>query len=210
MCISRIKLSSMIISQRKYCKKWTLKCHYVPSLFCHSGYLINVYIRIRYAIFTTYHDLEQNQTQSVIKTAMRPWTRNSKSWLQGNYKVAAQEIFSRIRTGVGYVQASMTENIQSNDSDSELLFNAATKDISVICVTAHWCASGLKKEAGPTVRLPRHRHFVVFFSVPVEAPTWSQPFYGKSDPFPPFQSTFTMSMGILRTYFRLKPRVPQE
>ena len=30
---------------------------------------------------------------------------------------------------------------------------------------------------GPTVGLPRHRHFVGFFNVPVLAPTWDQPFY---------------------------------
>ena len=30
---------------------------------------------------------------------------------------------------------------------------------------------------GPTVGLPRHRHFVGFFNVPVLAPTRDQPFY---------------------------------
>ena len=39
-----------------------------------------------------------------------------------------------------------------------------------------------EEEVGPTVGLPRHRHFVVFFNVPVQAPTRDHPFlYGDSD-----------------------------
>ena len=39
-----------------------------------------------------------------------------------------------------------------------------------------------EEEVGPTVGLPRHRHFVGFFNVPVLAPTRDQPFlYGDSD-----------------------------
>ena len=34
-----------------------------------------------------------------------------------------------------------------------------------------------EEEIGPTVGLPRHRHFVGFFNVPVLAPTRDQPFY---------------------------------
>ena len=34
-----------------------------------------------------------------------------------------------------------------------------------------------EEEVGPTVGLPRHRHFVGFFNVPVLAPTRDQPFY---------------------------------
>ena len=35
----------------------------------------------------------------------------------------------------------------------------------------------IEEEVGPTVGLPRHRHFVGFFNVPVLAPTRDQPFY---------------------------------
>ena len=52
------------------------------------------------------------------------------------------------------------------------LFNVTINDISIIYVTAHRCA-----EVGPTVGLPRHRHFVGFFNVPVLAPTRDHPFY---------------------------------
>ena len=39
-----------------------------------------------------------------------------------------------------------------------------------------------EEEVGPRVGLPRHRHFVGFFNVPVLAPTRNQPFlYGDSD-----------------------------
>ena len=34
-----------------------------------------------------------------------------------------------------------------------------------------------EEEVGPTVGLPRHRHFVGFFNVPVLAPTRDHPFY---------------------------------
>ena len=34
-----------------------------------------------------------------------------------------------------------------------------------------------EEEVGPTVGLPRHRHFVGFFNVPVLAPTRDRPFY---------------------------------
>ena len=42
---------------------------------------------------------------------------------------------------------------------------------------------------GPTVGLPRHRHFVGFFNVPVLAPTRDQPFY-KVIPTPPHLVAF--------------------
>ena len=47
--------------------------------------------------------------------------------------------------------------------------------MSLIYVTAHRCAGGLKKlnlQAGSQ----RHRHFVGFFNVPVQAPTRDPPF----------------------------------
>ena len=56
------------------------------------------------------------------------------------------------------------------------LFNVSINDISVIYVTAHRCAGGLKKlelRSGSQ----RQRHFVGFFNVPVLAPTRDHPFY---------------------------------
>ena len=55
------------------------------------------------------------------------------------------------------------------------MFNVTFNDISVIYVTAHRCAGGLKKlnlRSGSQ----RHRHFVGFFNVPVQAPTRDPPF----------------------------------
>ena len=45
-------------------------------------------------------------------------------------------------------------------------FNVTFNDISVIYVTAHRCAGGLKKKLEPTVGLPRHGHFVGFLTCP--------------------------------------------
>ena len=58
------------------------------------------------------------------------------------------------------------------------LFNVTINDISVIYVTAHRCAGGLKKldlRSGSQ----RHGHFVGFFNVPVLAPTRDH--HGDSD-----------------------------
>ena len=57
------------------------------------------------------------------------------------------------------------------------LFNVAINDISVIYVTAHRCAGGLKKKWDLRSGSQRHRHFVGFFNVPVLASTRDQPFY---------------------------------
>ena len=57
------------------------------------------------------------------------------------------------------------------------LFNVTINDISVIYVTAHKCAGGLKKKLDLRSGSQRHRHFVGFFNVPVLAPTRDQPFY---------------------------------
>ena len=58
-----------------------------------------------------------------------------------------------------------------------LLFNVTINDISVIYVTAHRCTGGLKKKLDLRSGSQRHRHFVVFFNVPVLAPTRYHPFY---------------------------------
>ena len=57
------------------------------------------------------------------------------------------------------------------------LFNVTINDISVIYVTAHRCAGGLKKKFDLRSGSQRHRHFVGFFNVPVLAPTRDHPFY---------------------------------
>ena len=61
------------------------------------------------------------------------------------------------------------------------LFNVTYNDISVIYVTAHRCAGGLKKKLNLRSGSQRHRHFVGFFNVPVQAPTRDPPFYGYSE-----------------------------
>ena len=57
------------------------------------------------------------------------------------------------------------------------LFNVTINDISVIYVTAHRYAGGLKKKLDLRSGSQRHRHFVGFFNVPVLAPTRDHPFY---------------------------------
>ena len=58
------------------------------------------------------------------------------------------------------------------------LFNVTINDISDIHVAAHRCAGGLKKKKlDLRSGSQRHRHFVGFFNVPVQASTRDQPFY---------------------------------
>ena len=60
------------------------------------------------------------------------------------------------------------------------LFNVTFNDISVIYmyVTEHRCAGGMKKKLNLQSGSERHRHFVGFFNVSVQAPTRDHPFYG--------------------------------
>ena len=66
------------------------------------------------------------------------------------------------------------------------LFNVTINDISVIYVTAHRCAGGLKKKLDLRSGSQRHRHFVGFFNVPAQAPTRGQPFYTVIPKIAPF------------------------
>ena len=56
-------------------------------------------------------------------------------------------------------------------SEWDWLLNVTCNNISVIYVTAYRCAGGLKKKLDL-------RSFCRVFNVPVQAPTWRQPFYG--------------------------------
>ena len=61
------------------------------------------------------------------------------------------------------------------------LFNVTINDISVIYVTAHRCAGGLKK-FDLRLNSQRHRHFVGFFNVARTSTDTGPPFlYGDSD-----------------------------
>ena len=63
-----------------------------------------------------------------------------------------------------------------------------------------------EEEVVPTVGLPRHRHFVGFFNVPVLAPTQDHPFYTVIPTHRPIYSPFTITLGIRTTHSRLNPR----
>ena len=65
-----------------------------------------------------------------------------------------------------------------------------------------------EEEVGPTVGLPRHRHFVGFFNMPVQAPTRDHPFYTVIPTHRPNSSPFTITLGIRRTHSRLNPPGP--
>ena len=75
------------------------------------------------------------------------------------------------------IHVCLFNTIQYVISEVNWLFNVTVNDISVIYVTAHRCAGGLKKKLDLRSGSQRHRHFVGFFNVPVLAPTRDQPFY---------------------------------
>ena len=85
-----------------------------------------------------------------------------------------------------------------SDSASVLLyftFKVTINDISVIYVTAHRCAGGLKKMLDLRSGSQRHRHFVGFFNVPVKASTRGQPFYTVISRNRPIKTPFTARWG---------------
>ena len=62
------------------------------------------------------------------------------------------------------------------------VFNVTINNISVIHVTAHSCAGGLKNKLDLRSGSQRHRHFVGFFNMPVSSTDMGPPFlYGDSD-----------------------------
>ena len=89
-----------------------------------------------------------------------------------------------------------------------LVFNVTFNDISVIYVTAHRCAGGLKKKLNLRSGSQRHRHFVGFFNVPVQAPTRDPPFYGFSEKPPHFSRLLRHAWGYGGHILDLTPRVP--
>ena len=60
---------------------------------------------------------------------------------------------------------------------------------------AHRLAGGSKKKLNPRSGSQRHRHIVGFFSVPVQAPTRDQPFYGYSEKPPHFNRLLRRAWG---------------
>ena len=87
------------------------------------------------------------------------------------------------------------------------LFNVTINDISVIHVTAHRSAGGLKKKLNLRSGSQRQRHFVEFFNGPVQAPTRDQPFYMVIPTHRPNLVAFYDTLGIRKTHSRFNPRV---
>ena len=63
------------------------------------------------------------------------------------------------------------------------------------------------EEVEPTVGLPRHRHFVGFFNVPVQALTRECPYYGYSEK-PPHLVAFYDTHGDTEDTFSTEPPGP--
>ena len=75
------------------------------------------------------------------------------------------------------------------------------------CMWRHRCEGGLKKlhlRSGSQ----RHRHFVGFFNVPVQAPTRGHPFYTVLPTHRPIYSPFTTRLGYGERILDLNPRRP--
>ena len=79
------------------------------------------------------------------------------------------------------------------------LLNVTINDISVIHVTAHKCAGGLKK-LDPRSVSQRHRHFKRFFNVPVQVPTRGQTSYTILRKTAPFSRVLRQAMDTEDTF----------
>ena len=93
------------------------------------------------------------------------------------------------------------------DCEVNWLFNITINDISVIYVTAHRCAGGLKKKLDLWTGSKRHRHFVGFFNVPVQAPTRGHPFYTVIPRNRPILSPFKTRLGYGWHILDLNPMI---
>ena len=88
------------------------------------------------------------------------------------------------------------------------LLNVTCNDISVIYVTAHLWAGGLKRKLDLRSGSQSNRHFKRFFNVPIQAPTESQPFKGYSEKLPHFSRLLRCALGYWGPVFVLKPQGP--
>ena len=89
------------------------------------------------------------------------------------------------------------------------MFNVTINDISVIYVTAHRCAGGLKKKLDLRSGSQRHRHFVGFFNVPVPSTDTGPTFlYGDSDTPPHLVALLRSRWGYGGAHSRLNPPGP--
>ena len=98
--------------------------------------------------------------------------------LRNAYGVGSQTVgaTSSVRLLIWVCHLIYNWKIVACDVELSWLFNVKINDISVIYVTAHRCAGGLKKKLDLRSGSQRHRHFVGIFNVPVQAPTRDHPF----------------------------------
>ena len=89
-------------------------------------------------------------------------------------------------------------------SEWDWLLNVTCNDISVLYVTSHRYAGGLKKKLDLRLESQRHRHSIGFFNVPVQASTLGQLFKRFFWETALFQPLFTTRMWIRRAYSHLK------
>ena len=112
-----------------------------------------------------------------------------------------------------HLQGTLKKTYREKNGVSEWiwLFNVTFNDISVIYVTAHRCAGGLKKKLNLRSDFQCHtgRHFVGFFNVPVQAPTRDPPFYGYSDEPPHFSRLLRHAWGYGGHILDLTPWSPR-
>ena len=139
-------------------------------------------------MFKLFHNLCLLKLRSFIKISEYKWTTDNRgqgkrSWWRTNRNDSTtrhSEIFSYDRWFIFNAKGTF----QMHNFVYPLirwlvnwLFNVTINDISVIYVTPHRCAGGLKKKLDLRSGSQRHRHFVGFFNVPVLAPTREHPFY---------------------------------
>ena len=132
------------------------------------GWLVVLRINVDLAIFQPYLDFEAGDNQSLKMQVARPGIEPRSTCS------ASQELnHSATAASLENVKSNLTQ-INIRESVWDLLLNVTCKDISVIYVTAHRCAGGLKKF---DLQSGSHRHFVWLFNLPVQAPTPGLPFY---------------------------------
>ena len=141
------------------------------------GWLVVLRIYVALAVFQPYLDLEAGDNQSL---KIQVWRRR----IEPRTSCSARQELNHSTTAAP---------LRIFVSEWDWLFNVTCNDSSVIHVTEHRYAGGLKKlnlRSGSQ----RHRHFVGFCNVPVQAPALANLLYGYSEK-PPHLVAFTTSWG---------------
>ena len=148
---------------------------------------------------------------AIAKPVTSPGVHKGKRSLLANARIHnGQVLYYGHGTGVRLIILEVTESSWVWECEwdwSNVAQRHMQQYFSSRYVTAHRCPSGLKQKLDLVSGLQRHRHYVRFFDVSVQAPTWGQPFYVYSEKPQNFSRLLRRAWGYGGHILVLNPRV---